>query len=714
MTAITVKSVRPIVGILLLALFIACSQDSKDNPLNPALTSPVELQVTVDDTTGTTALTWTPYEGEAFAAYWVLRDLRAADLVDTLTIITDLSRTVYVDSTALTGLIYSYRISAINADGLEVPSTPESVRSLDHPDVEILSLDVDSPTASATVNWSAYTGSRFKAYRLLRRTDGAAPVMVAETTDITSTSAVDDDLTGNTEYQYQVVVLTDLDEEIASEERSGLLHPLIDTWALDMEEGEYVRLYKQGGAIMALMTGEQRVRLLSFASDGQLLEEQVLLEHPWLEIAPHTGTITFLPDGTRLLGLVTAPFAGYDGWSPQLLAFDADGLLLSSEIDVDHDFQSAGSSTIEVEGQIFLLSSDAQTLVDNVKLTSNGRVLFDDEFDRSDLGEWESLGGLNEIEDGALRLGGAVRRKVTASWHDIRLEADVTGVAALIAKADTMPLGIHPHAMSVSDHTSLLVSLTYGETTPVTRLMFLPPPESGLSHESFQSPLLQTSGLTLHPSIEINAGMVSASVESPTWWPSKTKQLLRGILEPVSLILVGESVAFTVGDSLNRITSRGSDVTFAIDHSVSEIRLRETASEQQLGICVPDQHQILIAPTQVSRIGYIDWPFFADNTAIVVGSEAGTGPGALFYPLSFDVGSDGRIYVLDAGNKRIQAFDSDGTYVTQWGNGGTADGQFDFGNGYRPQDFAGSIAVDDDGFVYVADVGNRRIQVFAP
>jgi len=30
--------------------------------------------------------------------------------------------------------------------------------------------------------------------------------------------------------------------------------------------------------------------------------------------------------------------------------------------------------------------------------------------------------------------------------------------------------------------------------------------------------------------------------------------------------------------------------------------------------------------------------------------------GALFYPLSFDVGSDGRIFILDAGNKRIQVF----------------------------------------------------------
>jgi hypothetical protein len=29
-------------------------------------------------------------------------------------------------------------------------------------------------------------------------------------------------------------------------------------------------------------------------------------------------------------------------------------------------------------------------------------------------------------------------------------------------------------------------------------------------------------------------------------------------------------------------------------------------------------------------------------------------------------------------------------------------------------DFAGSVAVDDEGFIYVADVGNGRIQKFAP
>ena len=71
----------------------------------------------------------------------------------------------------------------------------------------------------------------------------------------------------------------------------------------------------------------------------------------------------------------------------------------------------------------------------------------------------------------------------------------------------------------------------------------------------------------------------------------------------------------------------------------------------------------------------------------------------------------------DAGNARIVVLDEDGGYITQFGTKGSGPGQFELGDGAGLNtglSFCGSVAVDGDGFIYVADVGNRRIQKFAP
>ncbi|MSR84409.1 MAG: hypothetical protein EXS58_16060 [Candidatus Latescibacteria bacterium] len=86
----------------------------------------------------------------------------------------------------------------------------------------------------------------------------------------------------------------------------------------------------------------------------------------------------------------------------------------------------------------------------------------------------------------------------------------------------------------------------------------------------------------------------------------------------------------------------------------------------------------------------------------------------MLFPLSIDAGPDGQIYVLDAGNARIQVFDAEGEYLTQWGHRGGGEDEFDFGLGLVPEDFAGSVAVDGEGYIYVAEVFNRRIAGFAP
>ena len=66
--------------------------------------------------------------------------------------------------------------------------------------------------------------------------------------------------------------------------------------------------------------------------------------------------------------------------------------------------------------------------------------------------------------------------------------------------------------------------------------------------------------------------------------------------------------------------------------------------------------------------------------------------------------ADGNTYISDGYiNSRIAKIDKDGNWVKSWGESGDGPGQFN-----TPH----NIAVDEQGNVYVADRGNRRIQVF--
>src|SRR5215471_12517437 len=66
--------------------------------------------------------------------------------------------------------------------------------------------------------------------------------------------------------------------------------------------------------------------------------------------------------------------------------------------------------------------------------------------------------------------------------------------------------------------------------------------------------------------------------------------------------------------------------------------------------------------------------------------------------------SAGNTYISDGYvNSRVAKVDKDGNWLKSWGEPGSKPGQFD-----TPH----SIALDAEGHVYVADRGNRRIQVF--
>jgi sugar lactone lactonase YvrE len=88
-------------------------------------------------------------------------------------------------------------------------------------------------------------------------------------------------------------------------------------------------------------------------------------------------------------------------------------------------------------------------------------------------------------------------------------------------------------------------------------------------------------------------------------------------------------------------------------------------------------------------------------------------PNPLDSPSGLDVDREGNLYVVDAANHRIQKFDSNGKFLTMWGQQGRDDGQFEFTYDHPLGDLVlGGVAVDAQNNVLVADLANARVQKF--
>lgn len=78
---------------------------------------------------------------------------------------------------------------------------------------------------------------------------------------------------------------------------------------------------------------------------------------------------------------------------------------------------------------------------------------------------------------------------------------------------------------------------------------------------------------------------------------------------------------------------------------------------------------------------------------------------AFHIPSDIVIDAEGNIYVLDAGNHRIQKFSPDAQYITTIGSRGQGPGEL-----YLPL----SLDLDSKGYLYVSDPQNQRIQILKP
>lgn len=223
-----------------------------------------------------------------------------------------------------------------------------------------------------------------------------------------------------------------------------------------------------------------------------------------------------------------------------------------------------------------------------------------------------------------------------------------------------------------------IFSIAFGLTWSVATYIATPPPTGEAYH-----PVPNWPGISGEAIGQV--GGVAVDSDGKVFVFHRAERVWEG--EEIALEFISsETILILNADTGELLDSWGADM-FVMPHGLT------IDHQDQLWLTDVGLHQVF----KFDRMG---------NLLMTLGERGVPGNDPLHFNMPTDVAvaPDGSFYVSDGyRNSRIIKFSVQGDYITSWGSYGTGPGQFDVPH---------SIALDLQGRVYVADRGNARLQIF--